>query len=123
MSFKPLGIVLNTLLPDSFLKQVIFPQLAHLQRGVYLYHYEGDSLSDLLTVEETDGVQVLEYDLRHVPQLVEDGVAQYVFVLAAGPLLSPAFSEIKEIVFTKRHIIMYLSMKISTLNASDCWSR
>ena len=79
-------------MPDSFLQQVIFPQLTHLQSGVNLYHYEGDSLSDLLTVEEADGVQVLEDDLGHVPQLVEDGVAQYVFVLAAGPLLSPAFS-------------------------------
>ena len=51
-----------------------------------------EAASDLLTVQQAEGVQVLEDDLGHVPQLVEDGVAQYVFVLAAGPLLSPAFS-------------------------------
>ena len=46
-----------------------------------------EAASDLLTVQQAEGVQVLEDDLRDVPQLVHDGVAQYVFVVPRGTSL------------------------------------
>ena len=58
------------------------------QREPFTY----ETLADLLTVEQTEGIQVLEDVLRHVPELIEDGVAQNVFILAAVPFLSSVFS-------------------------------
>ena len=69
------------------LKEIIFPQLTNLYQAFLRFYTMIEAASDLLTVQQAEGVQVLEDDLRDVPQLVHDGVAQYVFVVHRGASL------------------------------------